>query len=166
MNSLSLSLVYVVPLALLALMLSRPRAPARWAVILLLASLPLFYVAHYLLLQQLPGWPSDDTVPAEFELLAFDISEPDPASAYRGEILMWVRSGHDATPRVHRLEYRKSLHQALSNAGEMQAAGRPQVGHRVTAGTKPADAGGSERPGESIRFSDAERRGLPAKDGG
>ena len=160
----ALSLAYIVPIALLAWYLAAgPARRPRWLLMFVLSTLPFFYAGHYLLLQQLQGWPSGAQLPDEFQLLGFEISEPGPGATERGAILLWTRATGHRTPRVHRLAYSRALHQELVSAGERLAEGRAQTGVRsrqTAAGTAQAADG----TGERIRFEDTRDSVLPTKE--
>jgi len=158
-----LSLAYLLPLVLVALLLTAEHRRPRRVITLVLAVLPLFYIGHYLLLMNMRGLPSDAPVPAHFQLLAFQVSEPESRTGRAGEILLWLRDQAAPQPRVHRLAYDKQLHEALVEAGRRQAEGRAQMGTRL--GDQRSERAGSpsERPG-SITFEDDRKPQLPAKD--
>jgi hypothetical protein len=153
---------YVVPLILAGLLLSAPRRRSPWLIAGVLAALPLFYAAHFTLLQDLRGWPTTAALPEQFELLAFSIDEPDRARGVEGRILLWlVPSGSDR-PRAHLLDYDRALHRSLSEAGQRIAEGRRQVGS--TERPEPqAQRREGENAGPGISFRDMQRRGLPPK---
>ena len=160
----ALSLAYVIPIALLAWYLAagRNRRP-RWLLMMILAALPLFYAGHYLLLQQIQGWPSTAGLPDEFQLLGFEISEPGTGVTENGGILLWARATGRQTPRVHRLAYSRTLHQELVSAGERLAKGRAQTGIRSrSTGTGTVQT--AEGPGDRIRFEDTRDSVLPTKE--
>lgn len=158
----AITLVYLLPVALVALLLTtRWLRSARWLLPSVLLALPAFYVGHYLILQQMQGWPSKAPLPTKFELLAFDITEPDPNTGRSGQILLWINAGDDDQPRVHRLGYQKDLHQELVAAGQRQAQGRPQVGTRGTGVS--AAVGSNAAKKEVISFRDKVGRSLPSK---
>jgi hypothetical protein len=163
---LGLTLLYALPLALLALLLTAERRRPRWLMTVVLGALPLFYAGHYQVLQALQGWPSDAPVPEEFRLLAFEISEPDPAGDHDGEILLWLRATDGQPPRAHRLAYNKGLHENLITAGRLQAEGSPQIGRR-NAQRRTATAGTPAVPREdAISFRTEKPPALPSKDAG
>lgn len=144
-----LSLAYVLPLAALGLYVSSNRFRRRWLLVGVLTVLPLFYGTHYLLIKSLQGWPSDEPLPDTFELVSFDVVEPTLSTGSRedGHILMWVREAPGATPRVHRLVYRRVLHESLNQAAKRQAKGEVQLGRRVErSAAKSATSGGQKRP--------------------
>ena len=156
----SLTLAYLIPVALLALLFGTQRRRPRWLIAVVLMALPVFYIAHYVSVGAIQGWPSNAPLPERFELLAFRIEEPDPADDSAGEILLWAQQHDLEQPRVHRLSYNKELHQELVAAGRRQAKGTPQVGTRSS--DKSAGATADERT--AIRFHDQQRAGLPSKD--
>ncbi|MCW9079352.1 MAG: hypothetical protein OQK74_09275, partial [Gammaproteobacteria bacterium] len=102
----AMTLVYLLPVALVTLLLTTlGRGHPRWLLTAVLLAVPVFYVGHYLLLQQLPGWPSHAALPQQFRLLGFDIIEPDTKAGQSGRILLWVNAADSYQPRVHRLAY-------------------------------------------------------------
>jgi len=159
---LGLTAAYLLPVALLALVLTSEARGRRWLITSALAALPIFYVGHYLLMQEVQGWPSDAPLPDDFRLVAFDISEPDPGTEAAGQILLWVRSADQQHPRVHRLAYERNLHQELVAAGRRQAEGNPQRGSRSPQAPSAAP-GPRNHARASLTFEDETRRALPAK---
>ena len=158
----TITLVYLLPVVLLALLLigRRRRHPA-WLLTIVLIALPAFYIGHYLMLQQLKGWPSDTELPQRFHLLAFDIIEPDPNAADPGRILLWIQGVGEKNPRVHAQPYRKQLHQTLVAAGKRRQQGYQQIGSKAPKGST---ASMPERQAEQvIRFEDAITKPLPSK---
>ena len=163
-QTVAMTLVYLLPVALVALLLIRQSGPrGRWLYTTVLLVLPLFYIGHYLMLQQMQGWPSTVPLPQQFQLLAFDIREPDPNKDQAGQILLWIRTDDRAQPRVHQLAYRKALHRELIAAGQRQTQGRPQTGVRSPPSSSGARAPGTDRQ-EIIRFTDTLNRSLPSKE--
>lgn len=161
-RDLLVTLVYLLPVALLALLLVRETRCPRWLLVSVLAALPLFYIAHYHLMGALQGWPSDAALPERFQLLAFRISEPDAQNSDHGQILIWAMTEGQPQPRVYRLAYGKDLHQSLIKAGQRQAEGRPQVGRqRPAQAAAPPSQQGERAP--QIVFDDEQPPTLPAK---
>lgn len=160
----AVTLIYMVPVALVALLLTtdRRRRLAGWLITAVLLALPVFYVSHYFLLQQMQGWPSSASLPQQFRLLAFDITEPDPNADKAGRILLWISAADSDQPRVHRLAYRKDLHQELVAAGQRQAKGRPQLGTRSQRAMS-TNSGPTRGSQDSVSFRDANARSLPPK---
>ena len=161
-ETVTLSVMYVVPLALLGLLATTVRWSRRWLAVLVLVALPVFYTGHYFLLQAIQGWPVDRPPPDEFNLLGFDVREPAQDSA--GEILIWIHSDGQPSPRAHRLPYSRELHQAIRAAGQRLSEGTPQTGRRGVAAENddPASAGAR---GSTLSFHDEPPRQLPAKGG-
>lgn len=160
--TIAVTLIYLVPLALLALLLSgRGQRQPVWLLTLILIALPIFYIGNYLMLQELRGWPSSAELPDRFRLLAFDITEPDQKAAEPGRILLWIELVGERDSRVYAQPYRKQLHEALVAAGKRQEQGRQQIGSKTPAeGTSSATGGQGE---QIIRFEDAISKPLPAK---
>jgi hypothetical protein len=159
----AMTLVYLLPVALAtSLLTTQGRRHRRWLLTAVLLALPVFYVGHYLLLQQLPGWPSRAALPQQFRLLGFDIIEPDTRAGESGRILLWINAAESDQPRVHQLAYRKDLHQKLVAASQRQAEGRTQLGTRSRQAAT-ASSGQAGIAQEIISFSDATPRSLPAK---
>jgi hypothetical protein len=128
----------------------------------MLLALPLFYAAHYRLLEELQGWPSSAPLPDQFRLLAHEVVEPDQVSGAPGRILIWAQPVGAPHPRVYRLPYDKVLHEQLTEAAERQANGRAQRGERTPTvdASMPADDAGAP-PG--LRFLDDLGHRPPAK---
>ena len=161
-----ISLLYVVPLALVGVVVATEGRRPRWLIIVILVALPFFYVGHYVLLDGIQGWPTETPLPQRFELVAFDISEPRPMTEQHGDILLWVRTTQAQQPRVHRLDYSRDLHQSLLAAGERLSEGKTQVGeHSVQRGGTPGEPG-SPLPADDITFRDQVPPRLPAKQPG
>ena len=158
-DTLTLGLAYVLPLALLALLVATARRPRRWLSILVLAVLPIFYAGHFFLLQGIQGWPVDSVPPDGFRLLGFDVREPDPDSD--GEILIWVQNNGQTSPRAHRLPYSRKLHRTIEAAGQRLAQGTPQIGTRSHAAQSNDPTG--DASGGVLSFYDERPRKLPAK---
>ena len=158
-----LALLYVVPVAVVAGLLSTHSRRPRWLVSTLLIALPVFYIGHFQMIQAIRGWPSEAELPEQFQLLAFRISEPETGRGDEGEILLWIQGLADPRPRVHRLAYQKSLHIALTQAGQRQAAGIRQIGSRHLQGSASAADPSRDRAG--IDFRDEPKSTLPAKPG-
>jgi hypothetical protein len=146
-----LIIAYLLPVVLLSLLLLRnpPREKTKW---LLLACLPIFYIGHYLGIQQLYGWPSTATLPDKFILLGQQIIEPDKQKNTTGYIDLWVQAESAETPRLHRLPYSKTLHQQLSDAQQRQTKGKVQQGERISGGQP--NTGKEKSTGDQLRFSD------------
>ena len=150
---------YLAPLLLLGLLLLRARL-AQWQKVLLLASLPLFYVAHYHGLDDLVGWPSHAPLPETFVLLGQQVREPDKGAGMAGHIRLWIRAEGEERSRLHQLAYSKDLHQRLAIAMQRQARGIQQIGKQIAAAS---DAPQTTAKAGNIDFEDREAPRLPAK---
>jgi len=164
LGAIGLTLLYLLPVSLLALLLThRVSGYPRWLITVVLLALPAFYVGHYHLLEQMQGWPSDAPLPQRFRLLGFDVTEPDTGKGETGRVLLWVQAPDSVSPRAHRLPYSKDLHQELVAAGQRRKnSGRTQIGTHQRATPGATDRPASE-PQERIRFEDAKGPRLPAK---
>lgn len=156
---LGLAAVYVLPIAGLALVATaRLRVPV---VAFVLLSLPLFYLAHYFGLKALRGWPTDESLPAHFDLLAEQVIEPNALAGEPGAVFLWIQSTDDERPRAYRLPYSKALHQESEQAGRRRAAGSAQRGMRIERESNRSGAlGGRDL---SVRFMDRIKPRAPPK---
>ena len=156
---LGIALGYAVPVAALALIAVGRLTGTQVAWVL--ATLPVFYLGHYLGLQALQGWPTDRRLPPRFEVLAEEVIEPDPASGADGAVYLWVRAPGQQRPRAYRLPYSKALHREADQAGRRRSAGVPQAGQRVEGGPgRAGQAGGRELP---VRIRDRVQPRPPPK---
>ena len=158
-----IALAYLVPLALIAWLLSECTKQPRWIISGMLILLPVFYIGHYLSLDKLQGWPSKAQVPETFDLLSHEVTEPNIKTGDPGEILLWLRGSGQQRPRVHALPYSKALHKQLVDAEERQSQGHEQQGHRRSASRSiQGDSNTIDRE-EVIEFEDTPRITLPEK---
>ena len=158
-----LLLLGYVLLAVLLLSLN-VRARWHWSVKALAIGLTsLFYFVSWWGLRESEGWPTHADPLAEFELLAFDVQQPDKRNDSAGAIFLWVRAPHavEGTPRAHRLAYSQELHQAVLEAGERLRRGRRQQGERRRQTSSERTAAG----GSALRFRDMTLPTLPEKRG-
>lgn len=145
----ALAAAYVFLLFLVLLAVLKSEAGPGLKLILVAASLG-FYLWHFNALQQYPGWPADDSLPARFELVGSFAVEPDLKNNEDGAIYVWVRDldGDRAMPRSYRLPYRKSLHRKVDDTSRRQREGERFVG-------SPVDGGAGART--SIEFEAVQR---------
>lgn len=122
--------VFLLFLVLLAILKSEVGAGSKLFLIVLSLG---FYLWHYDALQQYPGWPADDALPARFELISSYTVEPDIRNNEDGAIYIWVRDiGADrAMPRSYRLPYKRSLHRKVDDTLRRQREGDRFVGSPV-----------------------------------
>jgi len=123
--------------------------------------LPLVYYLHWLGLQESKGWPSDQALPTQFELISADIVEPNPVNDVKGSIHLWIRPSDNGAPRAYALDYSRELHQKLFDTKQRIAQGRRQIGllYDEESGQSGASIGG----GMKLGFRNAPRRRLPPK---
>jgi hypothetical protein len=131
--SLATAYVFLLCLVLLAILKSETGAAAKLALIVLALG---FYLWHYNALQQYPGWPADDGLPARFELISSYSVEPDLKNNEDGAIYIWIRDldASRSVPRSYRLPYQKALHRKVDDTLRKQREGERFVGSPVAGG--------------------------------
>ena len=163
--TLAIVLSFCALLLLAALALLWSRWPA-WLKLLLLLGVTAFYFYADEAVHGMWGWPSGDTLPGRFTLLAAVIDEPTAKSA--GGLYVWVTAIDNgkpaAQPRAYRLPYSKDLHAMLSEGMKKVRQGVAQVG---TAEPKRGPKGFSWlRPGsdeQDLKIRDMPVPQLPEK---
>ena len=160
MEPISLIAAYAIPIAFIAWLWLGDFAGWRGKLLVTLL-LPVFYWLHWQGLQDYKGWPTQQALPEQFELLAADIVEPRKSGNKDGTIHLWIRMDTGTAPRVHELPYSRKLHETLHTARENAAQGRSQVGLlQDDDGTgRGADAGDGRR----LEFRDQAVGMLPPK---
>jgi hypothetical protein len=122
-----LSFVVLAALAVLALLWSRWPA---WLRALLVVSVVGFYFWADEAVHGMWGWPSSDTLPERFVLLATVIEEPTNKSA--GALFVWVQALENGkpvrAPRAYQLPYAKDLHALLNEGIKKSRQGVSQLG--------------------------------------
>ena len=122
-----LSFVVLAALAVLALLWSRWPA---WLRALLVVSVIGFYFWADEAVHGMWGWPSSDTLPERFVLLATVIEEPTNKSA--GALFVWVQALDNGkpvrAPRAYQLPYAKDLHALLNEGIKKSRQGVSQLG--------------------------------------
>ena len=163
--TLSVVLSFAALVLLCALALLWSRWPT-WLKGLLVVGVTVFYFHANDLVHDMWGWPSAETLPERFVLLAAVIDEPTPKSA--GGLYVWVNALQDgkpsAQPRAYRLPYAKDLH-ALLNEGMKKArqgvsqigTSEPKAGRRGLAWLRP----GSDE--QVVKIGDMPMPQLPEK---
>lgn len=130
-------------LALLLLSLNL-RSGWRWPIkATAIALTSAFFVAGFLALQAMLGWPTGAEPPSSFSLHAALVHEPDRRGRDAGAIYLWLspkdRDGVVAgPPRAYALPYSRALHEAAARAQQ-----RLRQGERVdgTAAPQQQDSG-------------------------
>lgn len=129
--------------------------------ILIAILLPLVYFLHWTGLQESKGWPSDQTLPTQFELIGADIQEPNSLKDIKGNIHLWIRPEDNGAPRAYALPYSRDLHKKLFDTKRRIAQGRRQIGllYDQSSGQSGVNIGGNMKLG----FRNAPRKRLPPK---
>jgi hypothetical protein len=106
------------------------------------------------------GWPSAGQPPAHAALVSAVVREPDPATADRGGIYLWLDVGGRA-PRAYALPYSRSLHERVQAALRQLAKQHPvEVAARHRAGGSGGPGGAA---GVRFRLRVDHPPGLPLK---
>ena len=129
--------------------------------ILISLLLPVVYYLHWMGLQDSKGWPSDQTLPTQFELISADIVEPNPLNEVTGSIHLWIRPTDNGAPRSYALGYSRELHKKLFDTKQRIAQGRRQIGLLYDEGS--AQSGTNIGGGMKLGFRNAPRKRLPPK---
>jgi len=122
-----LGFVALVFIALLALLWSRWPA---WLKAMLVVGVTAFYFFADEVVHDVWGWPSGDSLPERFVLLAAVIDEPNAKRP--GAVFVWVNALEDgkpaAQPRAFRLPYSKDVHALLNEGMKKIREGVSQLG--------------------------------------
>ena len=138
-----LALSYAFATFLLLLIVTRARLSIKTRAITVISGAA-FYIAHFLSLDGLGGWPAALTLPQEFELHAFTIVEPNSIQNEAGHIYVWIQETGDAEPRAYSLPYSSSVHDQLTASEKRRQEGFQQKGQADGSGTvKISNASGS-----------------------
>ncbi len=94
-----------------------------------------FYILTYDSFKNLLGWPSSDTLPDRFRLVAAQIYEPNALINSEGSIFLWITDMDDlaglSTPRSYSIKYNKEVHERVSKALVSLKNGTPQMGENT-----------------------------------
>ena len=95
----------------------------------------LFYVLTYKSFKNLLGWPSSESLPDRFRLVAAQIYEPNALINSEGAIFLWVTDMNDlaglGTPRSFSIKYNKELHEKVSKSLVNLKNGVHQMGENL-----------------------------------
>ncbi len=155
-----ISISYVAIIVLISWLGFSKRISVRIKIIIAIL-LPCVYFLHWTGLQESKGWPSDQSLPSQFELISADIQEPNPLKGIEGDIHLWIRPEDDGKPRAYVLTYSRELHQKLFDTKRRIAQGRRQIGllYDQSSGQSGVSIGGNMKLG----FRNAPRKRLPPK---
>jgi hypothetical protein len=120
---------FILVLLLLSFLLLKTRiAPAAKFIAIIVVSV--FYWVQYQSLLQYRGWPTTDSLPDEFVLIATEIHEPDLSKGDEGIMYWWVReSGNpEQPPRVYQLPYQAEIHEKSEEVVKEQKQGAQYIG--------------------------------------
>ena len=94
--------------------------------------LTFFYITTYKSFNDLLGWPTKDSLPDRFRLIAAQIYEPNIVINSEGSIYIWITNMNEksglSTPRSLEIPYSKEIHQKISKALVNIKNGVPQMG--------------------------------------
>ena len=122
-----------------------------------------FFVMAFVAIGALLGWPTEAPPPAQFQLHAALVLEPNRGQGSAGAIYLWL-SPHDAEgniigpPRAHALPYSRELHEQTARAQARLQDDRPVEGT-----AEPAPPLGHDSV--QVRLFDAPNPILPPKTG-
>lgn len=155
-----------VALAFLALLALFASGWPRWAKALLLVGVTALYFGADRALDGVWGWPSRQSLPERFVLLAAVIEEP--AKSRPGALYVWVNALEQgkpaAEPRAYALPYSKDMHSLLSDGMKKVRQGISQMGSATPTGSPKGLAW--LRPGsqaQDVKIRDMPLPQLPEK---
>jgi hypothetical protein len=152
--------------AVLALLLLSLNLKSAWHWMIKAVAIALtagFFVVAFIAIEALLGWPTEAPPPAQFQLHAALVREPNRGEGSAGAIYLWL-SPRDAegnitgSPRAHALPYSRALHEQTARAQARLQDGRP-----VEGAAEPAPPLGHQSL--QVRLFDAPSPLLPPKTG-
>ena len=98
----------------------------------MIVTLTFFYISTYKSFNNLLGWPTKESLPDRFRLIAAQIYEPNIVINSEGSIFLWITNMNEksglSTPRSIELNYSKEIHEKISKALVNIKNGVPQMG--------------------------------------
>lgn len=128
-----------------------------------------FYIVSYFSFPPLLGWPTKQTLPSHFQLLAAEVHQPNKLTGEKGTVYVWLKEIEDITrnilPRSYMLPYSNSLHEEIIKAQAKINRGIPQLGEYDKDILKQARLNSSETGQKSldIQFYDLPDPLFPEK---
>jgi hypothetical protein len=121
-----------------------------------------FFVVAFLAIEALLGWPTEAAPPAQFQLHAALVHEPDRNHS-DGAIYLWLSpraadGGITGPPRAHALPYSRELHEATERAQR-----RLQDGEPIEGTARPGNQPGNHSV--QVQLFEGPRPILPPKSG-
>ncbi len=111
---------------------------------ILVTPLALYFCgAIYVTLPTILGWPTNNSLPTQYEVVYASVTQPVPAMGREGRLYIWIVSkNHElgffdlyrpnlSDPRAYRLPYTEKKRKELQRAIMMIKAGQPVVGGRA-----------------------------------
>jgi hypothetical protein len=163
-----LSIAYVALGVLLLGLTVNARLPL-WVKVLSILLVSALYFVTYRSLGGMQGWPTAESPPERFLLLASSIHEPDKTTGSPGMIYIWASSLAEnrpaAEPRAYQIPYSTDLHTQFEEADKRIRDGIMQLGKSewVTAAESPANAARFAQKRKLIRLYDLPDPELPEK---
>ncbi len=164
---LSISYVALAALLLGIFLLSRTSVWIKFICVFLVTG---FYFLTYQSYLGLLGWPTRQDLPAQFQLMASSITEPDERNGDPGSIHIWITDFEDnkpvKRPRAFELPYDLELHASLDKALEQIRQGKIQLGRnlqKVEEAILPPDASRLANRQHKLEFFDLPEVRLPEK---
>ena len=108
----------------------------------------------------LRGWPANQSLPTQFELIAADVVEPNASDNHEGSIHLWIRLTSAGKPRVYGLPYSREVHKMLYETRQKMNTGQTQMGRLYDASGNRGVAIGNN---QKLEFQNATRALLPPK---
>lgn len=98
----------------------------------LIISVTFFYIVTYNSFKNILGWPTKNTLPDRFRLIAAQVYEPNIITSSEGSIYIWITNMNEksglGSPRSYELPYSKETHERISKATVNLKNGIPQMG--------------------------------------
>ena len=126
------------------------------------------FIAAYVVISGLIGWPSESQLPMRFSLLHTKIEEPDKVNGRPGHVYLWVQEVDEhqlpvAPPRAFVMPYTVGLMKQASDNQERLDRGEEILGESKTQITQTSDKQGQGQNADDLT---AEQGGVNMTNGG